>query len=49
MCMFIGRIIMDHCDYYEKWGWLYVCLQVELLWITVITNKSVVGYVYIYS
>ena len=39
---------MVHCDHFGKWGWLYVCLQVELLWITVITMKSGVGYVYVY-
>ena len=47
--MFTGRTIMDHCDHYEKWGWLFVCLQVELLWITVITMKSGVGYMNVYS
>ena len=48
MCMFTGRTIIDQCDHYEKSGWLCVCLQVELLWITVITMKSGVGYVYVY-
>ena len=47
MCMFTCRAIMDHCDHYEKWGWLCECLQVELLWTTVITMKSGVGYMYV--